>query len=65
MKKIKDEIIIELKELMNEKNLSAGMMSRLIGCERSQISRWINGKARPTLIYRKMIRKGITKAKKL
>lgn len=65
MKKIKDEIILELKKVMDEKKLSAGTMARLIGCDSSQIGRWINGNARPTLVYQQLIRKGINRAKSL
>jgi len=65
MKKIKDEIILELIKVMDEKNLSAGTMARLIGCDSSQIGRWVKGKARPTLVYQKLIRKGLNRAKSL
>ena len=65
MKKIKDEIIVELKQVMGEKDLSAGTMARLIGCDSSQVGRWINGKARPTLVYQRLIREGLNKAKSL
>ena len=63
MKKIKDEIILELKQIMDEKSLSAGTMARLIGCDSSQVGRWIKGEARPTLVYQRLIRKGLNKAK--
>jgi len=50
---------------MEEKELSAGTMARLIGCDTSQIGRWIKGKARPTLVYQRLIRKGLNRAKSL
>jgi len=65
MEKIKDDIILELKQLMEEKSLSAGTMARLIGCDVAQIGRWIKGKARPTLVYQRLIRKGLNRAKSL
>lgn len=65
MKKIKDEIILELKQIMDEKSLSAGTMARLVGCDTSQIGRWLKGEARPTLVYQKLIRKGLNRAKSL
>jgi len=65
MKKIKDDVILELKQVMEEKSLSAGTMARLIGCDTSQIGRWIKGKARPTLVYQRLIRKGLNRAKSL
>lgn len=65
MKKIKDEIILELTQVMEEKKMSAGTMARLIGCDSSQIGRWTKGKARPTLVYQKLIRKGLNRAKAL
>lgn len=65
MKKIKDEIILELKKVMEEKKLSAGTVARLIGCDSSMIGRWTKGKARPTLVYQKLIRKGLNRAKSL
>jgi len=65
MKKIKDGIVLELKRIMREKGLSACTMSRLIGCDSSQIGRWIKGEARPTLVYQKLIHKGLKRAKNL
>lgn len=65
MKKIKDKIVLELKQAMKEKGLSACTMSKLIGCDSSQIGRWIKGEARPTLVYQKLIRMGLNKAEKL
>ena len=65
MEKIKDEVIQELKQIMEKKKLSAGTMARLIGCDSSQIGRWISGKSRPTLVYQLLIRKGINRAKSL
>ena len=65
MEEIKEKIVIELKAVMDEKSLSAGIMARLIGCDVAQIGRWIKGEARPTLVYQRLIRKGIRRAKKL
>jgi len=65
MKKIKDEIVLELKKVMKEKSLSACTMAKLIGCDSSQIGRWTKGKARPSLVYQKLIRMGLKRAKTL
>jgi len=65
MKKVKNGIILELKQVMNDKGLSAGTMARLIGCDSSQVGRWIKGEARPTLVYQQLIRKGLNKAKSI
>ena len=65
MKKIKDDIILELKRVMDEKDLSAGTMARLIGCDVAQVGRWIKGMARPTLVYQRLIRKGLNRARSL
>jgi len=65
MKKIKDELISDLKGIMDEKGLSASGVSRFIGCNQAQVSRWIRGQARPNPVYRKLIRKAIKRLKSL
>ena len=63
MKKIKDPLILELKKVMEEKDLSAAVMSRFIGCNQAQVGRWIKGQAKPTSVYRDLIRKGLKQLK--
>jgi transcriptional regulator with XRE-family HTH domain len=65
MKKIKDDIVLELKKVMNEKGLSASVVSRFVGCNQAQVSRWVKGQARPTPVYRDLIRKGLKRIKSL
>jgi len=60
-----EDLIKELKEIMEEKGLSPEKMSGFIGCSGKQVRRWLSGKAKPTAIYRDVIRKGIKKARRL
>jgi len=64
MKKIKDSLVLELKKVMNERGLSAMVVSRFIGCSQVQVGRWIKGQARPTPVYRGLIRKALKQIKK-
>ena len=63
MKKIKDNLILELKKVMEEKELSQAVMSRFIGCNQAQVGRWIKGQAKPTPVYRNLIRKALKQLK--
>jgi len=63
MKKIKDPLVLELKKIMAEKDLSAAVMSRFIGCNQSQVGRWVKGLAKPTPVYRDLIRKALKQLK--
>jgi len=65
MKKIKDKLILELKRIMDEKDLSSSTVARIIGCNQSQIGRWIKGLAKPTPVYRDLIRKGLKRTHNL
>jgi len=65
MKKIKDKLVIELKGIMKEKGLSASVVSRFIGCNQAQVSRWVKGQANPTPVYRDLIRKALKRIKSL
>lgn len=60
-----EDLIRELKEVMEEKGLSPEKMSEFIGCSGKQIRRWLSGEANPTPIYQGIIRKGIKKARRL
>jgi len=59
------DIIEELKKVMKEKAFSPATMSRFIGCSGKQVERWLSGESKPTLVYRKLIRKGLRRVKKL
>lgn len=59
------ELIEELKEVMEEKGFSADTMSKFIGCSARQVGRWLNGEAKPSFVYQKLIKKGIKRVKKL
>ena len=65
MKKIKDELIVSLKKAMEVKGLSSSTVARIIGCNQSQVGRWIKGLAKPTPVYRDLIRKGLNRIHKL
>jgi hypothetical protein len=58
-------LIEELKMLMEEKDLSPEAASHYIECSGRQIYRWLEGKSIPNQIYRRAIRRGINKMKKL
>lgn len=60
-----DKLIEELKQVMEEKHLSAISASRFIEATARQVYRWLNYEHRPTLIYRKAIKLGIKRMKKL
>lgn len=64
MEKIKDSLVLELKKVMTEKGLSAMVVSRFIGCNQAQVGRWIKGQAKPTPVYRDLIRKALRQIKK-
>ena len=59
------DLIDELKTTMKEKGFSADTMSKFIGCSSRQVERWIKGDAKPTLVYQRLIRKGIRRVKRL
>jgi len=65
MRKIKDPVVLELKKVMNERELSAAVMARLIGCSQSQVGRWIKGTNKPTQVYRMLIRRGLKRINSL
>ena len=63
MKKIKNHIVLELKKVMEEKSLSAAVVSKFIGCNQAQVGRWIKGQAKPTPVYRNLISKALKQLK--
>ncbi|GAI61409.1 unnamed protein product [marine sediment metagenome] len=64
MKKIKDDLVLELKKIMKEKDLSASVVSKFVGCNQAQVGRWVKGQARPTSVYRDLIRKALRHMRK-
>ncbi|GAI42686.1 unnamed protein product, partial [marine sediment metagenome] len=50
---------LELKKIMKEKGLSASVVSKFVGCNQAQVGRWVKGQARPTSVYRDLIRKAL------
>jgi len=62
MKKL-DPLVLKLKKVMDEKDLSAAVMARFIGCNQSQVGRWIKGQAKPTPVYKDLIRKALKQLK--
>lgn len=58
-------LIEELSLVMDQKNLSHENAARYIGCSFKQVYRWLEGTSKPSLIYRKAIRRGIERMKKL
>lgn len=58
-------LIEELDIVMKQKNLSPEDAARYIGCSFKQVYRWLEGTSKPSLIYRKAIRRGIERMKKL
>jgi len=50
---------------MDEKDLSAAVISKFIGCNQAQVGRWIKGQAKPTYVYRNLIRKALKRLKSL
>lgn len=61
----KDKLIEELRQVMEERNLSALSASRFVEASDRQIGRWLKYESRPTLIYRKAIKRGIERIKRL
>lgn len=60
-----ENLIVDLKEVMEEKGLSPENAAKFIGCSFNQVYRWLSGESKPTLIYRKAIRRGINRMKNL
>ena len=61
----KDILIEELRETMEEKNLSANAAAPYLETSPRQMTRWLKYEHRPTRIFRKVIQSGIKKIKNL
>jgi len=62
---VKDPLIEELREVMEEKNVSANAAAGRIKTHASQVIKWLNYRAKPTPVLRKRIKQGIARMKKL
>jgi len=62
---MKDKLIEELRQIMEEKKLSAITAARFIETTPKQVYRWLKYENRPTLIFRKAIKRGIERMKRL
>ena len=60
-----DELIEDLKQVMDEKKMSAITAARFIETTPKQVYRWLKYENRPTMIFRKAIKRGIERMKKL
>jgi hypothetical protein len=62
---MEDKLIEDLKQVLEEKKLSAITASRFIEATPRQVYRWLKYENRPTVIFRKAIKRGIERIKKL
>ena len=60
-----DKLIEDLRHVMEEKRISAITASRFIEVTPRQVYRWLKYEHRPTMIFRKAIKRGIERMKKL
>lgn len=60
-----ENLIERLDLVMKQKDISPEHAARYIGCSYKQVYRWLEGTSTPTLIYRKAIKRGIDRMKKL
>lgn len=58
-------LIEELDLVIKQKDLSPEHAARYIDCSFKQVYRWLEGTSKPSLIYRKAIRRGIERMRKL
>jgi DNA-binding XRE family transcriptional regulator len=59
------ELLGKLKELMDEKEISAETAALFIGVTGQEVRRWLKGEFTPTLKSRRKIRRGIRRIKKI
>ncbi len=59
------DLIKELKDLMEEKKISAIAAAGYIRCSPRQVERWLKEESVPSPIYREAIRRGIRQIKNL
>ena len=61
---VKDPLVEELREIMEEKDLSANAAAKHIKTYPSQVIRWLEYQARPTPRYRRIIKRAIGRMKR-
>jgi transcriptional regulator with XRE-family HTH domain len=59
------ELIKKLREVMDEKEISAETSALFIGVTGQEVRRWLKGEFTPTLESRKKIRRGMRRIKNL
>ncbi len=62
---MEDKLIEELRKVMRERGLTPHAASRFIEVSPRQVYRWLKYESRPTLLYRKAIKLGIERIKRL
>ena len=62
---VKDPLVEGLREVMEEKRVSANAAAGHIKTHASQVIKWLKYRAKPTPILRKRIKRGIEKMKRL
>jgi len=62
---VKDPLVEELREVMEEKSVSANAAAGHIKTHASQVIKWLKYRAKPTPALRKRIKQGIARIKKL
>jgi len=62
---VKDPLIEELREVMEEKRVSANAAAKHIKTYASQVIKWLKYRAKPTPVLRKRIKRGIRRMKGL
>ncbi len=62
---MEDKLVEELRQVLEERKLSAITASRFIEVTPRQVYRWLKYENRPTLIFRKAIKRGIARMKNL
>ena len=60
-----EKLVKELKEIMEERSFSCETAAKFIGCSGRQVDRWLREEAKPTLVYLRLIKKGIKRMKNL
>jgi hypothetical protein len=59
------DIVKELKEVIKEKQISPEAASRFIGASGRSVRRWVDGEAKPNLLGRQAIRRGIRRIQRM
>ena len=62
---MEDKLIEDLRQVLEEKKLSAITAAMFIEATPRQVYRWLKYEHKPMLIYRKAIKRGIERMKKL